>query len=68
MLTWIRNICLICTVCFTLTISSGCNWYKDDYHTSDDDVWLTEQVATGNMSEETANQIRELWKKEQDEN
>ena len=67
MLSWIRNICLAGVVYLALVMMPGCNNYKNDYYDSDEDAWIAEQVEAGQMDEETANYLRELWKKQRDE-
>jgi hypothetical protein len=41
-----------------LVISAGCTDIKMDYHASNDDAWLTEQVQKGKLTKEQADKIR----------
>ena len=62
MLNWIKRICAITVICMSLSVLPACNSYKDDYHESDYDQWLIEQVQTGHMTQDEADMIREEWK------
>lgn len=55
----IKRYVLAVMVALTLTISVGCTNIADDYHTSKDGDWLTEQVEKGKLTQEQADKIRE---------
>lgn len=54
----IKRAILIGTTTAMLMISAGCTDIKMDYHASNDDAWLTEQVQKGKLTKEQADKIR----------
>lgn len=58
MLSSIKKIILIGASCAILSFGYGCNsTVSDDYHMSNDEKWLTEQVQKGNLTQKEANDI-----------
>ena len=53
-------ICISISCC--LLPSAGCRSFN--YHQSDDEKWLIEQVEKGYLTEEEAEQIRQEWKED----
>ena len=54
-----QYVVIVASVVILTTVPAGCGSRTDDYHQSNDDQWLIEQVEKGYLTQEQADAIRE---------
>lgn len=57
-----RYVIILSSVLVLVTTSAGCGERTEDYHQSNDEKWLIEQVEKGYLTQEQADDIREQQK------
>ena len=57
-----RYVIILSSVLVLVTTSAGCGGRTEDYHQSNDEKWLIEQVEKGYLTQEQADAIREQQK------